>query len=130
MAQQKKKNTPFFVVCILTSGAYSYSISPSLLEELEKHQAPITRKLDPSKLQKVPTKFVPDAKTFHWCGLAHICAHDGCPIINHVACRQLNDNEMASFKLAEGIRKFAADLVKLEHSITTRIQASAPIAKM
>jgi len=30
---------------------------------------------------------------------------------------RLNDDEMASFKLAEGIRKFAADLVKLEANI-------------
>lgn len=42
-------------------------------------------------------------------------------------CRQMNDDEMASFKLAEGIRKFAQDLVKLEQEITKRMQ-SAPNA--
>jgi len=83
------------------AGCDLLTISPGLLEELAKSTQPLTRKLDPTKLQKVPTKFVPDAKTFAW---------------------QMNDDEMASFKLAEGIRKFAADLVKLEQEITKRIQ--------
>lgn len=44
-----------------------YSISPGLLEDLAKSTQTLTRKLDPSKVQKVPAKFVPDAKAFHWC---------------------------------------------------------------
>jgi len=36
---------------------------------------------------------------------------------------RLNDDEMASFKLAEGIRKFAADLVKLEGNIQKLLEA-------
>jgi len=94
------------------AGCDLLTISPGLLEELAKSNQTLTRKLDPSKLQKVPTKFVPDDKTFHW---------------------QINDDEMASFKLAEGIRKFAADIVKLEQEITKRIQTapgSAPAAKL
>jgi len=35
----------------------------------------------------------------------------------------LNDDEMASFKLAEGIRKFAADLVKLEGIVKKLVAA-------
>jgi len=29
----------------------------------------------------------------------------------------MNEDEMATFKLAEGIRKFAADIVKLEEKL-------------
>jgi len=94
------------------AGCDLLTISPSLLEDLAKSNQTLTRKLDPSKLQKVPTKFVPDQKTFQW---------------------QMNEDEMASFKLAEGIRKFAADLVKLEQEITKRIQSAggnAPAPKL
>lgn len=45
----------------------------------------------------------------------------------------MNDDEMASFKLAEGIRKFAQDLVKLEQEITKRMQSgpnAAPAPKL
>jgi len=38
---------------------------------------------------------------------------------------QLNDDEMASFKLAEGIRKFAADLVKLEANIQKQLKEAS-----
>jgi len=51
---------------------------------------------------KADDKFVPDAATFAW---------------------QLTDDEMAHFKLAEGIRKFAADLRKLEEEIAARLKA-------
>ena len=33
----------------------------------------------------------------------------------------LNEDQMATEKLSEGIRKFAADIVKLEHMITAKL---------
>jgi len=35
----------------------------------------------------------------------------------------MNEDEMATAKLSEGIRKFAADLVKLEIEVTKKIKA-------
>jgi len=36
---------------------------------------------------------------------------------------RMNENEMADFKLAEGIRRFAADQVKLEDIIRAKLKA-------
>ena len=47
------------------------------------------------------TKVSMDEKTFRW---------------------QLNEDQMATDKLSEGIRKFAADAVKLEGIIRARLQ--------
>jgi len=83
------------------AGCDLLTISPSLLEQLQKSDASlVTKKLDPKHpiTSTIPDKVVPDHKLFNW---------------------ELNKNEMAHFKTAEGIRKFAEDLEKLEKTIET-----------
>jgi transaldolase len=77
------------------AGCDNLTVSPQLLEELAKSTVKVDRKLDPSKTTDVP-KLNVDEKTFHWL---------------------MNEDEMAHFKLGEGIRRFAADLVKLETEV-------------
>jgi len=84
------------------AGCDLLTVSPALLDELAKSTEKVERKLDPNNPKCDTPKFVPDQKTFMY---------------------SLNDDEMAHFKLAEGIRKFAADLLKLEASIKKRLQA-------
>jgi len=87
------------------SGCDLLTVSPQLLEALSNSTAPVPRKLDPqsanSKYQgSSPTKY--DHKTFLW---------------------ELSQDEMATMKLTEGIRNFAADLVKLENELRKQFQA-------
>ncbi len=79
------------------AGCDLLTIAPKLLEELHKSEAPLTRKLDPEAAKKLPIqKTELDEKTFRW---------------------MLNENAMATEKLAEGIRNFGKDVVKLEKLI-------------
>jgi transaldolase len=79
------------------AGCDLLTIAPSLLSELEKSQTPLTLMLDASKAKEMSMeKISMDEKTFRWL---------------------MNEDAMATEKLAEGIRKFAADLVKLEEMI-------------
>jgi transaldolase len=76
------------------AGCDLLTISPNFLEELKDSSDPITRKLDPEKSkQSSIEKMHLDEKTFRYL---------------------LNDDAMATEKLAEGIRNFAKDIVKLE----------------
>ncbi|HSW86902.1 MAG TPA: transaldolase [Rhabdochlamydiaceae bacterium] len=77
------------------AGCDLLTISPKLLEELQKAEGTVVRKLTPesSKNMKIE-KIKLDEKTFRW---------------------MLCDNQMASEKLLEGIRNFAKDVVKLEN---------------
>ena len=76
------------------AGCDFLTISPDLLEELQRSTKKIVRKLDPRKAAGAPgEKIVVDEKVFRW---------------------MLNEDAMATDKLAEGIRKFAVDIVKLE----------------
>ena len=83
------------------AGCDLLTISPELLGKLAASSEPVERKLDP---EKAKTKQVPrlatDEKTFRWL---------------------LNEDAMATEKTAEGIRKFAADIVKLEKFVAARI---------
>ena len=83
---------------IALAGCDLLTISPSLLKQLQESTVKVEKVLDSGKSSQVCTldKFVPDEKSFRW---------------------RLNEDEMATFKLAEGIRKFAVDLVKLEEII-------------
>ena len=79
------------------AGCDLLTISPDLLAKLAASNEPIVRKLDPeiakaSDIQKQPM----DEKTFRYL---------------------LNDDAMATEKTADGIRRFAADIVKLESFI-------------
>jgi transaldolase len=83
------------------AGCDCLTISPELMEELAKSTEPLERKLDPkkAKLAKVE-KLELDEKKFKYL---------------------LNDNPMAYEKTGEGIRKFAADVVKLEKFVASKL---------
>ncbi len=83
------------------AGCDLLTISPSLLAELQASTEPLTRKLDASKagamdIQKISL----DEKTFRFL---------------------LNEDAMATEKTAEGIRKFAIDIVKLEQMVAAKL---------
>jgi transaldolase len=76
------------------AGCDALTISPQLLEELSSSREPVVRKLIPEQAAdaKIPRIDV-DEKQFRWL---------------------LNENPMATEKLAEGIRLFNADALKLK----------------
>ncbi|MBN6729700.1 transaldolase [Burkholderia multivorans] len=79
------------------AGCDLLTISPDLLQKLHDSNETVTRKLSPDALHDKPTERVAiDEASFRF---------------------QLNDEAMATEKLAEGIRVFAADAVKLEKLI-------------
>ncbi len=79
------------------AGCDLLTISPKLLGELQKSDAPVTRKLSPEGAKELDIERVAtDEKSFRW---------------------QLNEDAMATEKTAEGIRLFAADIVKLDTKI-------------
>ena len=83
------------------AGCDLLTISPELLEKLAESYDPVERKLDPEKAKKADIQRLKlDEKTFRWL---------------------LNENPMATEKLSEGIRKFAADIVKLEKFIASKL---------
>ena len=83
------------------AGCDCLTISPELMEELASSTAPVERKLDPNKARSAAVeKLSLDEKTFRW---------------------MLNDNAMAYEKTGEGIRKFAADVVKLEKFVASKL---------
>lgn len=82
------------------AGCDLLTISPQLLGELQASTDPLPRKLDPVRARQVDVAAVSfDEKSFR---LA------------------LNEDAMATEKTAEGIRVFAADIVKLERLIELR----------
>jgi len=83
------------------AGCDLLTVSPQLLDELQNYNIEITRKLDPSKATPVP-KLDTSEKNFRWL---------------------MNEDEMAESKLSYGIRRFAADLRKLEVEIKKRLTA-------
>jgi transaldolase len=84
------------------AGCDLLTISPQLLEELQKGTGELTRKLDASKAASVnkDAKISLDEKTFRW---------------------MHNEDPMATEKLAEGIRQFGIDTVKLEKAIAPKL---------
>ncbi|WP_018983743.1 transaldolase [Salinimonas chungwhensis] len=74
------------------AGCDRLTISPVLLEELAQSEAPLEQKLSDSASVSAREPVL-DEQTFRW---------------------QMNQNKMASDKLAEGIRQFAIDQEKLE----------------
>jgi transaldolase len=83
------------------AGCDALTISPELMKELSESYEPVERKLDPEKAKAAKIdKLELDEKKFRWL---------------------LNENAMATEKLSEGIRKFAADIVKLEKFIATKL---------
>ena len=83
------------------AGCDLLTISPELMKELSESFEPVTRKLSPeiakqSKIERLEL----DEKKFRYL---------------------LNENAMATEKTAEGIRKFAADIVKLEKLVASKL---------
>ena len=84
------------------TGCDALTISPELMKELAESQEPLERKLDPEKAKQAKIdKLEMDEKKFRWL---------------------LNENAMAYEKTGEGIRKFAADVVKLEKFVASKIK--------
>ena len=83
------------------AGCDCLTISPELMKELSESAEPLERKLDPEKAKSAKIeKLELDEKKFRW---------------------MLNDNAMAYEKTGEGIRKFAADIVKLEKFVASKL---------
>lgn len=83
------------------AGCDLLTISPALLEELKTSPTPLSRKLDPEKAKTAAIeKIAIDEKTFRYL---------------------LNEDAMATEKLAEGIRNFAKDIVKLESILKSKM---------
>lgn len=83
------------------AGCDLLTISPALLEELSKSDEPVERKLSAEASQaKAIERIEMDEKRFRWL---------------------FNEDAMATEKTAEGIRNFAADIVKLEELVQSKL---------
>jgi transaldolase len=83
------------------AGCDALTISPELMKELSESTEPLERKLDPENAKSAKAdKLELDEKKFRWL---------------------LNENAMAYEKTGEGIRKFAADVVKLEKFVASKL---------
>ncbi|MDQ6765639.1 MAG: transaldolase [Verrucomicrobiota bacterium] len=84
------------------AGCDLLTISPELMGKLSESNEPLERKLDPARAKNAEVKRLElDEKKFRYL---------------------VNDDAMATEKTAEGIRKFAADIVKLEKVIAEKIR--------
>ena len=81
------------------AGCDRLTISPALMEELSNDNADLPRQLSPDQATSSEPKRSPAEAEFRY---------------------ELNDDAMATEKLAEGIRNFVTDQVKLEQLISTR----------
>jgi transaldolase len=80
---------------IALAGCDLLTIAPALLNELESSHETVSLRLDAENAKAIPLeKIIPDEKAFRWL---------------------MNEDAMATEKLAEGIRKFTQDLLKLEN---------------
>ena len=83
------------------AGCDLLTISPKLLKELEQTEGKLTKKLDAEAAANMEIeKITMDEKTFRW---------------------MMNEDAMATEKMAEGIRNFTKDLVKLEERIAAML---------
>jgi transaldolase len=86
------------------AGCDRLTISPQLLDELSKDEGKLGRALSPDAPGHAPQRVVMDEKRFRW---------------------MLNDDAMATEKLAEGIRTFAHDLGSLRSLVERRLALAA-----
>jgi transaldolase len=83
------------------AGCDLLTISPELMKQLFESYEPVERKLTPERARSADVKRLElDEKKFRYL---------------------LNEGAMATEKTAEGIRKFAADIAKLEKFIASKI---------
>lgn len=81
---------------IALAGCDRLTIGPALLDELQNQQQDVIRKLAPKETSSAQPESLTEAQ-FRW---------------------QMNQDPMATEKLAEGIRNFAIDQVKLENMLS------------
>jgi len=87
-------------ICEL-AGCDLLTISPKLLQELEQTEGTLTKKLDAGAAREMDIEKISlNEKSFRW---------------------MMNEDAMATEKLAEGIRNFTKDLMKLEHQIAAML---------
>ena len=86
------------------AGCDRLTISPPLLDELARDDGPLARKMSPDAPGPAPARIAMDEKRFRW---------------------MLNQDAMATEKLAEGIRTFAHDLAALREMIGRRLALAA-----
>ncbi len=82
------------------AGCDRMTIAPPLLKALSEDEGTLQRKLSPDTVKTSPEKITMDEKTFRWA---------------------MNENAMATEKLAEGIRAFAKDLRELRRLVGERV---------
>jgi transaldolase len=84
------------------AGCDLLTISPELMKQLSESDEPIERKLTPEKAKSAEVKRLDqlDEKKFRYL---------------------VNEDAMATEKTAEGIRKFAADIAKLEKFVASKV---------
>jgi transaldolase len=83
------------------AGCDLLTISPELMKQLSESYDAVQRKLTPADAKKADVKLLTlDEKKFRYL---------------------LNEDAMATEKTAEGIRKFAADIAKLEHLVASKL---------
>ena len=85
------------------AGCDRLTISPALLKELAEEQGELPRQLAPESVRSTDPLLHLDERQFRW---------------------QLNEDAMATEKLAEGIRRFAADQITLEQRISGQAKAA------
>lgn len=86
------------------AGCDLLTIAPKLLEEMQNADGEVERKLRPEDSKNLDIKKLHlDEKTYRW---------------------MLNENQMAVEQLSDGIRKFTADLIKLEKFIHEKMKGS------
>ncbi len=84
------------------AGCDLLTISPQLLEELQSQQGDVPRKLSPESAGGLSIEKISlDEKAFRW---------------------MHNEDQMATEKLSDGIRVFAADSIKLEKYLAERVK--------
>lgn len=84
------------------AGCDRLTIAPALLDELQGSDGELERKLAPDQAGEMPARIETNEKAFRW---------------------QMNEDAMATEKLAEGIRQFAKDLQALRALMRARLAA-------
>lgn len=84
------------------AGCDRVTVSPALLDTLDGDTGPLERRLDPTSVGEAAPWPDMGEKAFRWA---------------------MNENPMATEKLAEGIRQFAKDLTELRRLVAGRLEA-------
>jgi transaldolase len=87
------------------AGCDRLTIAPPLLEKLAADNGTLVRKLDPANTGEKIATVAADEKSFRWA---------------------MNEDQMATEKLSDGIRLFAKDLRALRALIANRLEAGVP----